>query len=170
MNVSVHISVSVGAVTENTDQGWRSRKEGCRHVPSSHCISWRRRSDEKPRMAQSVRRPEALGAVYLESQRNKSRTSYFCNVKSRSGFLTRRKTSKTVKHFPSHFTYCSESLTRYIRKPLTSNSRSICNKLFMSCFHCWMTIIIWASCGWKQNSLPWNCGSSLDRRLPLLYK
>ncbi|XP_020569147.1 oxidation resistance protein 1-like isoform X3 [Oryzias latipes] len=74
-----------GAVTENTDQGWRSRKEGCRHVPSSHCISWRRRSDEKPRMAQFVRRPEALGAVYLESQRNKSRTSYFCNVKSRLG-------------------------------------------------------------------------------------
>ncbi|XP_024132093.1 nuclear receptor coactivator 7 isoform X2 [Oryzias melastigma] len=36
-------------------------------------------------MAQSVRRPEALGAMNLESQRNKSRTSYFCNVKSRLG-------------------------------------------------------------------------------------
>ncbi|RVE57296.1 hypothetical protein OJAV_G00214950 [Oryzias javanicus] len=32
-------------------------------------------------MAQSVRRPEALGAMNLESQR----TSYFCNVKSRLG-------------------------------------------------------------------------------------
>ncbi|XP_061599849.1 nuclear receptor coactivator 7 isoform X2 [Cololabis saira] len=36
-------------------------------------------------MAQSVRRPETLGAVNLEPQRDKTRTSYFCNVKTRLG-------------------------------------------------------------------------------------
>ncbi|KAM9708785.1 oxidation resistance protein 1 isoform 1-T1 [Menidia menidia] len=36
-------------------------------------------------MAQSVRRPDTLGAANLEPQRNKTRTSYFCNVKTRLG-------------------------------------------------------------------------------------
>ncbi|KAM6912244.1 oxidation resistance protein 1 [Xenentodon cancila] len=36
-------------------------------------------------MAQSVRRPETLGAVNLDPQRDKTRTSYFCNVKTRLG-------------------------------------------------------------------------------------
>ncbi|XP_072220804.1 oxidation resistance protein 1 isoform X2 [Leuresthes tenuis] len=36
-------------------------------------------------MAQSVRRPKTLGATNLESQRDKTRTSYFCNVKTRLG-------------------------------------------------------------------------------------
>ncbi|XP_032403514.1 LOW QUALITY PROTEIN: nuclear receptor coactivator 7 [Xiphophorus hellerii] len=36
-------------------------------------------------MAQSVRRPETLGAVKLKPQADKTRSGYFCNVKSRLG-------------------------------------------------------------------------------------
>ncbi|XP_041827377.1 nuclear receptor coactivator 7 isoform X2 [Melanotaenia boesemani] len=36
-------------------------------------------------MAQSVRRPETLGTMNLDAQRDKPRTSYFCNVKTRLG-------------------------------------------------------------------------------------
>ncbi|XP_008398121.1 nuclear receptor coactivator 7 isoform X2 [Poecilia reticulata] len=36
-------------------------------------------------MAQSVRRPETLGAVNLKPQADKTRSGYFCNVKSRLG-------------------------------------------------------------------------------------
>lgn len=38
-------------------------------------------------MAQSVRRPETLGAMDHEPQRDKTRTSYFGNVKTRSGLV-----------------------------------------------------------------------------------
>jgi len=38
-------------------------------------------------MAQSVRRTETLGAMDHEPQRDKTRTSYFGNVKTRSGLL-----------------------------------------------------------------------------------
>ncbi|XP_017266313.1 oxidation resistance protein 1 isoform X2 [Kryptolebias marmoratus] len=40
---------------------------------------------DKQKMAQSVRRPETLGAMNLKPQGDKTRTSYFCNVKSRLG-------------------------------------------------------------------------------------
>lgn len=37
-------------------------------------------------MAQSVRRPETLGAMDRDIRMDKNRTSYFGNVKTRSGF------------------------------------------------------------------------------------
>lgn len=63
-------------------------------------------------MAQSVRRPETLGAMDREPQRDKARTSYFGNVKTRSGlvncldYLGRKERGESSKQTCDQFGCC----------------------------------------------------------------
>lgn len=71
-------------------------------------------------MAQSVRRPETLGAMDREPQRDKTRTSYFGNVKTRSGLVNcldywgEKKGGKALsRHVTSLAAVCSSDLRSY---------------------------------------------------------
>lgn len=75
------LSSPLGAVTgANGRHGAQKEEEGCQLSLLNLC-----QHQTKEKMAQSVRRPETLGANEHEPQKGKARTSYFGNVKTRSG-------------------------------------------------------------------------------------